>query len=74
MSRAVAGVVIRCLCWLGASPGLPYPDSACCGCGSQEGAGVGSPLQIGVWVEWCLGQVRGLRGGGRRGWCEEWSR
>jgi len=20
------------------------------------------------------GQVRGLRGGGRRGWCEEWSR
>ena len=21
-----------------------------------------------------MGQVRGLRGGGRRGWCEEWAR
>jgi hypothetical protein len=70
-SRAVAGVSLHvCIC-LGpvlASHATSLPAAA-----SAAWRGRGR-VHIAGWSYVGVGPVRGLRGGGRRGWCEEWAR
>jgi hypothetical protein len=70
-SRAVAGVSLHvCVC-LGpvlASHATSLPAAAAAAC-----RGRGRVHKAG-WSYGGVGPVRGLRGGGRRGWCEEWAR
>jgi hypothetical protein len=69
-SRAVAGVSMNvCVC-LGpvlASHATSLPAAA-----AADWRGRGQ-VHIAGWSGG-VGSVRGLRGGGRRGWCEEWAR
>jgi hypothetical protein len=70
-SRAVAGVSLHvCVC-LGpvlASHATSLPAAA-----AAVWRGQGR-VHIAGWSYGGVGPVRGLRGGGRRGWCEEWAR
>jgi hypothetical protein len=70
-SRAVAGVSLHvCVC-LGpvlASHATSLPAAAAA---AWRGRGW---VHIAGWSYVGVGPVRGLRGGGRRGWCEEWAR
>jgi hypothetical protein len=70
-SRAVAGVSLHvCVC-LGpvlASHATSLPPAAAA---AWRGRG---RVHIAGWSYDGVGPVRGLRGGGRRGWCEEWAR
>jgi hypothetical protein len=70
-SRAVAGVSLHvCIC-LGpvlASHATSLPAAAVA---AWRGRG---RVHIEGWSYGGVGPVRGLRGGGRRGWCEEWAR
>jgi hypothetical protein len=70
-SRAVAGVSLHvCVC-LGpvlASHATSLPAAA-----AAAWRGRGRVHKAG-WSYGGVGPVRGLRGGGRRGWCEEWAR
>jgi hypothetical protein len=69
-SRCGGGVTTR-LRLSGARSGLPCPVPACCCRGrlARAGSGCHSGVEYGG-----VGPERGLRGGGRRGWCEEWAR
>jgi hypothetical protein len=70
-SRAVAGVSLHdCIC-LGpvlASHATSLTVAAAAAWRGRGGA------HIAGWSYGRIGLVRGLRGGGRRGWCEEWAR
>jgi hypothetical protein len=69
-SRAVAGVsrhVCVCLGPVLASHATSLPAAA-----AAAWAGRGR-VHIAEWSYGGVGPVRGLRGGGRRGWCEEWA-
>jgi hypothetical protein len=70
-SRCGGGVAAR-LCRPWARSGLACPVPACCCRGRLARAGSGS--HSAGWSYGGVGPVRGLRGGGRRGWCEEWAR
>jgi hypothetical protein len=70
-SRAVAGVswhVCICLGPVLASHATSLPAAA-----TAAWRGLGR-VHIAGWSYVGVGPVRGLRGGGRRGWCEEWAR
>ena len=54
-----------------ARSGIPCPVPACGSCSCLTGVGL---FPIAGWSLGRVGQDRGLWGGGRRGWCEEWAR
>jgi hypothetical protein len=68
-SRTVAGVSPR---WPGARSGLPCPvPPPAAASATWRGRGL---VPIAGWSLGGVGSDRSLRGGGRRGWCEEWAR
>ena len=83
-SRAAAGVsqhVCVCLGPVQAShaPSPPAAAAAACCCrgrlaGAITGAGSGSHSGVELWRSSTGKGSSGVRGGGRRGWCEEWAR
>jgi hypothetical protein len=70
-SRAVAGVSLHvCVC-LGPVLASHAPSSPAAAAAAWRGLG---RVPIAGWSCGGVGPERGLRGGGRRGWCEEWAR
>jgi hypothetical protein len=70
-SRAVAGVSQHvCVC-LGPVLASHAPSLPAAAAAAWRGLG---RVPIAGWSYVRVGPERGLRGGGRRGWCEEWAR
>jgi hypothetical protein len=70
-SRAVSGVSLHeCVC---RGPVLASHATSLTAAAAASCRGRGQ-VHIEGWSYDRVGPVRGLRGGGRRGWCEEWAR
>ncbi len=70
-SRAVAGVSRHVCVGLGPVLATHAPSSPAGAAAAWRGQG---RVPIAGWSCGGVGLERGLRGGGRRGWCEEWAR
>ena len=70
-SRAVAGVSLHVCVGLGPVLASHAPSPPAAAAAAWRGRG---RVPIAGWSCGGVGPERGLRGGGRRGWCEEWAR
>jgi hypothetical protein len=70
-SRAVAGVSQRVCVGLGSVLASHASSPPAAAAAAWRGRG---RVPIAGWSHGGVGPERGLRGGGRRGWCEEWAR
>ncbi len=70
-SRAVAGVSQRVCVGLGPVLASHAPSPPAAAAAAWRGRG---RVPIAGWSYGGVGPERGLRGGGRRGWCVEWAR
>jgi hypothetical protein len=70
-SRSVAGVSQRVCIGLGSVLASHAPSPPAAAAADWRGLGW---VPIAGWSYVGVGPERGLRGGGRRGWCEEWAR
>ncbi len=70
-SRAVAGVSLHVCVGLGSVQASYAPFLPAAAAAAWRGRG---RVPIAGWSYGGVRPERGLRGGGRRGWCEEWAR